>query len=53
MQTPQAPLATSAQNIEAPPVDGRFLEQAYDQLNIAAFEALDEATPKLSVRANR
>jgi hypothetical protein len=54
MQAPPAPL--SAQNsidtISAP-IDGRFLEQSYDQLNVTAVEALDEATPRLSVRANR
>jgi hypothetical protein len=51
MQTPQAPLSASIE-ISAP-VDGRFLEQSYDQLNVTALEALDEATPKLSVRTNR
>jgi hypothetical protein len=54
MQAPQAPLSAQNQTIDVPaPVDGRFLEQSYDQLNVTALEALDEATPKLSVRANR
>ena len=54
MQPQPAPLATSAANIDTPaPVDSRFLEQSYDRLNIPAFEALDEATPMLSGRANR
>jgi len=53
MQTPQAPLSAQIIETTSAPVDGRFLEQSYDQLNVAALEALDEATPKLSVRANR
>lgn len=52
MQSPQAPLSASIETTSAP-VDGRFLEQSYDQLNVTVLEALDEATPKLSVRANR
>jgi hypothetical protein len=51
MQSAPAPL--TAQNTEPAPVDGRFLEQSYDQLNITALELFDEATPRLSVRPNR
>jgi anti-sigma factor RsiW len=51
MQGPPAPpLSVDA---ATSPVDAAFLEQSYDQLNVAALEALDEATPKLSVRSNR
>lgn len=53
MQTPQAPLSAAVIDTVSAPIDGRFLEQSYDQLSIAALEALDEATPKLSVGANR
>lgn len=30
------------------PVDGRLLEQSYDQLHIASYEVLDDLTPKLT-----
>ena len=53
---PQAPPAlTQAVDANAitTPIDSRFLEQSYDELNIAAFELLDGATPRLSNRANR
>ena len=53
MQAPQTPLSAGIIETTSAPVDGRFLEQSYDQLNVAALEALDEATPKLSVRTNR
>jgi hypothetical protein len=53
MQTPQAPLSAQILETVPAPVDGRFLEQSYDQLNIAGLEALDEATPRLSLRTNR
>jgi hypothetical protein len=33
------------------PVDAQFLEQSYDQINISAFEAVDEMTPRLTQAA--
>jgi hypothetical protein len=52
MQTPQAPLSASNDTSSAP-VDGAFLEQSYDRLNVTVLEALDDATPTLSARSNR
>ena len=55
MQPPPAPVASAVLNIEpvSTPIDSQFLEQSYDQLNIAELKALDDATPKLSSRQNR
>ena len=55
-QPTAAPQTQVAENIVAPPVDARFLEQSYDQISIPAFEGLDEMTPRLtqaSVRTGR
>ena len=36
-----------------PPVDSQFLEQAFDQLSLSPFEALDDLTPRLTQAAVR
>jgi len=52
MQTPQAPVPLAAEATTSP-VDAAFLDQSYDQLSVASYELLDEATPRLSQRVNR
>ena len=49
----QAPVVQAPLVAEQPPVDGRFLEQTYDQLLIPALEAVDEMTPKLTQASAR
>jgi len=44
--TPIVAVATP-QDAPAPPVDGRFLEQPYEQLQIPSLDAVDEMTPRL------
>ena len=54
MQRPQPPAV--GQTVDAgntTPVDAAFLDQSFDQLSLASYEALDEATPRLSQRVNR
>lgn len=41
------------QEVQSPPVDGRFLENPYDQIPISAFEAMDEMTPRLTQTSAR
>ena len=43
-----------AENLPAqPPVDSQFLEEAFDQLSLSPFEALDDLTPRLTQAAVR
>ena len=52
-QVPQVPQSTAVQDVQTPPVDGRFLEDPYDQIHIPAFEAMDEMTPRLTQTSAR
>ena len=44
---------TQAVDAVAPPIDAQFLEQSYDQVNIKAFEGMDEMTPRLTQASTR
>jgi hypothetical protein len=44
---------TQAVDAAAPPIDAQFLEQSYDQVNIKAFEGMDEMTPRLTQASTR
>jgi hypothetical protein len=52
---PTTPIVASVNPPDSPstPVDSGFLEQSYDQLQIPALGALDEATPRLTQASAR